>query len=465
MSVALKVATHAAPATERLTHAPDTSEPFGIPEWFIIAQTALPALLILPGTQSIRVVIRILPFALSLGALCLSEPAQRLHPAARWLIACMLYLFLMIFHPATNTVLAGFAQCMLYLAVLAPVFWASSMVKSSARLKRLLMVLLVCNGINSAVGVLQVYDPQRWLPAEFSSLTVNHQYGLEYLTYIGPDGRRIVRPPGLFDTPGAVCGPAMIAALLGVVFFLSPVGPVSKLAGLSFAGLGLAAIFLTQVRTSLVILLGSAAVYGCVLLLQKKWIHAAAFIGIGAAVFLISWSQAVKLGGDAVETRYTSLAQEGVATTYKTSHRAPMLFYAFDELLPRYPFGAGLARWGMMRVYFGDESNTFSSKIWSELQIDSWILDGGVVLLGLYSMALLVTAAGQLRIAYGSRSEDLRIWSAPVIALCAGTGALVFGFTPFTTQVGLQYWFLAGSLYGVWLHEEHGKEAILNDQR
>jgi hypothetical protein len=34
------------------------------------------------------------------------------------------------------------------------------------------------------------------------------------VTYIGPNGEAIVRPPGLFDTPGAVCGAGTIAALL-----------------------------------------------------------------------------------------------------------------------------------------------------------------------------------------------------------------------------------------------------------
>jgi hypothetical protein len=30
-----------------------------------------------------------------------------------------------------------------------------------------------------------------------------------------------------------------------------------------------------------------------------------------------------------------------------------------------------------------------------------------------------------------------------------GVAALIFTFTPFNTQVGIQYWFLAGALHGV----------------
>ena len=44
-------------------------------------------------------------------------------------------------------------------------------------------------------------------------------------------------------------------------------------------------------------------------------------------------------------------------------------------------------------------------------------------------------------------AED-RAWAAAVIAVNAGTMALVFSFVPFTTQVGLQFWFLEGALHG-----------------
>ena len=45
---------------------------WGALEWFIIAQTVMPAVMYLPGTQRLRVLIRAAPFALSLvGVFCL----------------------------------------------------------------------------------------------------------------------------------------------------------------------------------------------------------------------------------------------------------------------------------------------------------------------------------------------------------------------------------------------------------
>ena len=42
--------------------------PWGFPELFVISQTALPALLYLPGTQAFRLPIRFAAFAISLAA-------------------------------------------------------------------------------------------------------------------------------------------------------------------------------------------------------------------------------------------------------------------------------------------------------------------------------------------------------------------------------------------------------------
>ncbi|NQT12779.1 MAG: hypothetical protein HQ582_08520, partial [Planctomycetes bacterium] len=406
---------------------------WGFAEWFVIAQTALPALMFLPGTQPFRVVLRILPFGASLAALCLFRVSWS-HPATRWIAAALAYLAVMIFHPTTNTVLAGFAQVMLCLAVVAPLFWAPAMVRSVGQLKRLLLILLVCNGVNSAVGVLQVYDPDRWLPSEFSSVITNSRYGLNPLTYVGADGRRIVRPPGLFDAPGAVCGPAMVAALLGIVVFFQPANAFWKAAGPALAALGAAAILFSQVRTALLIMVGTCAVFVAVLFVQKRMAKVGGIVALGLLLFLASWTYAVNVGGKSVEERFAVLVDDGIVATYDNTNRGTMLTHAFTQLLPQYPLGAGLGRWGMMRAYFGDESNLASPMIWSELQINSWILDGGIVLLVLYSVAILVTTRNQLHIAFRSRDPGLQAWAPPVVALCAGTIALIFGFTPFTTQ-------------------------------
>ena len=76
-------------------------------------------------------------------------------------------------------------------------FWVPRMVRSPERLARLLWILFAASFVSAALGVLQVYCPDWFLPPEFSALarSLNPAF-VDALSYVGPDGRRIVRPPG-----------------------------------------------------------------------------------------------------------------------------------------------------------------------------------------------------------------------------------------------------------------------------
>src|SRR5437762_10755765 len=65
-TMAFGVAT--APPAHAVAAARAPTVPWGFPEYFVISQTALPALLYLPGTQGIRLPIRFAAFAISLTA-------------------------------------------------------------------------------------------------------------------------------------------------------------------------------------------------------------------------------------------------------------------------------------------------------------------------------------------------------------------------------------------------------------
>jgi hypothetical protein len=102
----------------------------------------------------------------------------------------------------------------------------------------------------------------------------------------------------------------------------------------------------------------------------------------------------------------------------------------------------------MMYGYFGDRSKLDATEIWAEVQPTVWLLDGGLFLLGLYSIALLVTSLYTWRLSLQLANRDDRLWASTVAAVNIGTLALVFSFVPFVTQVGIQYWFLEGALLG-----------------
>lgn len=423
--------------------------PWGFPELFVISQTLLPALLYLPGTQGIRLLLRVAPFLISLAAfgwwLLRDDESGRPHPAQAWVTGVMVLLGVMLFHPSTASLIGGLAHIAVYFAVLAPLFWAPAMVRTPEQMARLLALVLICSGVNAVVGVLQVYDPARWMPAELSRVITDGAMGLGPVMYAGPDGQMIVRPPGLFDTPGAVAGPGMFAALLGAVFGLSAIPLWQRAAAFAFSAAGVAAIYLSQVRVSLVVLVVMAAAYMFVLVRQGRAAKASTFGLLAVSVLVGSFSLAVALGGQSVSNRVFSLFGSDPFDTYYRA-RGLQLDYTLTEMIFQFPFGAGLGRWGMAAGYFAAGP---VSTIWAEIQVTGWMIDGGLPLIALYVGALVATGLQGFRLARTAAHPRLAACAAVVFAANLGIAIMTLSFTPFVSQVGIQYWFLAGALHGL----------------
>jgi hypothetical protein len=431
---------------------PATSkEPWGLAEIFVISQTAVPALMYLPGMQPFRLYVRAASFVFSFGVLAwwmvASAKTARPHKAQPYIVAGMGYVVLMFFHPLTNSAFAGLAQFVLYLSVIAPMFWAGHFVRTPQHLARLITLLLICNGVNSLVGVLQVYDPDRWMPREFSRVVTGMTFGLGTVTYTGPDGRLIVRPPGLFDNPGAVAGPGMYAALLGLVFATSALPLWKRFIALGGSFCGIAAIYLSQVRISLVVTILMFAAYVTTLTVQHRRSRAMLFGGIAGGLVVVTFSFALFLGGESIAERTMTLFAEDPVSLYAAS-RGGMLVATFTDLLREYPIGAGLGRWGMIAGYFGARGGD-SAPLWAEIQVTGWAIDGGIVLLGLSAAALIVTLFSEALTALHHPDAQVRACAGVIFAANIGTAALVFTFPVFVTQIGVQFWFLAGALHGV----------------
>jgi hypothetical protein len=424
--------------------------PWGFAEVFVISQTVLPALLYLPGSQAFRLPIRFSAFGISLLAFAWYQLAAPSLPRTRmqpWVVALMTLLGLMVLHPQTVTLTAAMAQIGVYLAVIAPLFWAPHFVRSPEQMARLFWILLLCSGANAVVGVLQVYDPARWLPQEFSRVITQSTIGLGAVTYVGANGQQIVRPPGLFDTPGAVAGPAMFASLLGLIFAVSPIPFWKRALSLLIAGCGFAAIYLSQVRISLVVAVLMLAVYALVLFRQGRVARSSQFGLLAVGVLALSFSLALTVGGASVAERFKSLFADDPLAVYQQA-RGAQLRYTFAELLYRYPFGAGLGRWGMTAGYFGS-SDPNIPPIWAEIQLTGWMIDGGVLMIGLYLGALIAAARSQFNLAKLSQYPRAGTCAAVVLAAGIGPAVMIISFTPFVAQIGIQYWFLAGALHGV----------------
>ena len=246
----------------------------------------------------------------------------------------------------------------------------------------------------------------------------------------------------------------MFVAILGLAYLGLPVSLSRKLLGILMGMAGVVVIFLSHVRSSLVVVVGCAVVYSIILVGQGRLRTAltlASFMAVGGFYSLL---YAESLGGQSTVDRFATLLEDDPSKVYEKSARMGMVIGAFDTYLVEHPLGAGLGRWGMMRAYFGDETNSDSPPIWAEVQFASWVLDGGIVLLSLYPIALAVAVQRMVRICLFHKYLKLRQWAAVIVMLSAGPIAFVFSYTPFYSQMGIQFWFVIGAFEGLAQGEE-----------
>jgi hypothetical protein len=441
------------------------SAAWGWLEFFVLVQVLWGVLLFVPGSQAYRIYIRGFPYVASLIALgaCLrSTGADSGTPGARWILASLALMIASLVHPST-WLMSGMAQVVFQLSIAAPVFWTARNWLTPARLERVLVLVFLANFLGAGLGLLQVYYPETFMPPEFSrlALTMNADI-VGALTYIGADGREIVRPPGLSDLPGGAAVSATITALLGFAFATrSQASHQRRLAFLAAAVVGLTVVYLTQVRSMLVMICVCMMAGGAVQLRQGRVAHTFWIALSAAALVVASFAWAVAVGGESVVDRFQSMLDVGMVQSYQ-ENRGAFLTYTLQELLYQYPFGAGIGRWGMMSAYFGDVTNWQYPALWAEIQLTGWLYDGGVLLWLCYAGAIANATYYTYRIASASEPQ-LSDLATMVLAIQVLVIGLCFTGPVFNTQMGIVFWLLSASVYGAYRTERLLEQQALEE--
>ena len=444
--VALDPSVHDVQAEDEGSRTPS----WGWLEIFVLSQVLWGLLLFVPGSQGYRIYIRGFPYVSSLVAMiaCLrSTGADSGVPGARWVLASLALMVLSLVHPST-WFMSGVAQVVFQLSIAAPVFWIARMWLTPERLERILLLVFAANALSAGLGLLQVYYPGTFMPPEFSRMALAANADIVgSLTYIGADGRQIVRPPGLSDLPGGASVSATVMALLGFAFGMrAEFATQRRLWFLGAAVVGLTVLYLTQVRSLFVMLCLCMLAVGAVRLRQGRIAHSAWIIGSAVALVVASFIWAVAVGGESIVDRFQSMLEVGVVESYQ-ENRGMFLTYTLQELLYEYPFGAGLGRWGMMAAYFGEPTNWKVPALWAEIQLTGWLYDGGVLLWICYGGAIVTAVSRTYKIATesGTYLSDLATMVLAVQVLVVG---LCFTGPIFNSQTGIVFWLLSASVYG-----------------
>jgi hypothetical protein len=418
-------------------------------EAFFAFQIACQLALLLPGLGPARMVVRVAAFGASLGLLLLCRPIFRKHPATWPALGVLGLMFVSVLHPTTNTLTAGLAQAALYAAILAPLLWLPGMRVDESGLRRILLLLWGFHTASALVGVVQVTFPGALTPQVSSVVAGQGDWYVEDMKITLANGARVFRPMGLSDYPGGAAMAGFYVVLLGLGLWTGERNPWMKLAYLASLPAAMFCLYLSQMRSVLVMTgVCSVALVG-LLALRGEGRRVIGLVVTLAGTVALSFAWAVWVGGDAASKRLASLIEDKPGEVYY-SNRGHFLDETVNVLLPKYPLGAGLGRWGMMCYYFGEKDDPEHGEIWAEIQWTGWVLDGGIPLVLLYCAAMGAAFAVAGRVALSRSSGVLGLMGAIVFAYDVGALAMTFNYPLFIGQSGLEFWILNACLFAAW---------------
>jgi hypothetical protein len=413
---------------------------------FVVFQFACQLALLSDFFNPLRIYVRSAAFGFSLALLIfLPRGRNRPHPSAHAAGWILLVLALSLFHPTTSSLAAGIGQIALYLAILGPLFWVPQLKLDAADLRRVLLIIFIFHTLSAGVGVLQTYYPGRFQPSLSSSIADQDKGYVESLKVTLANGQRVFRPMGLTDVPGGSATAGFYAVLFGIGFYLTTRRRGARFACLLSIMVGFVCIYLSQIRSMMVLTAVCLLAFCSLFAWQKRRDSLISFAGVLAASIALSFTFAVAIGGSSVTTRMSTLIEERPDIVYY-KNRGLFLDYTLNELLPKYPFGAGLGRWGIMNN-FGDNADPNRAGIYVEIQWTGWLLDGGIPLILTYVAALLIALRKAMKITLTRGIGDLSIWGAIVLAYSVGAVAGTFNYPVFIGQSGMEFWLLNAALF------------------
>lgn len=403
-------------------------------------------MLLFPQIGILRVPMRTASFGISLLFLFLFSPKGIRHPATVPAIIVMSIMFLGLgLHPHINSMASGLAQCLLYLSILAPLFWVRGLKITPKGFETLIFLIWIFHTVSALFGVLQMYFPGQFQPA-LSTAIQSQEWGGEHLKIILANGQEVFRPMGLTDRPGGAANAGFFALLFSIVIALKYLNPFLLVAGAGSSTIGLFCILLSQVRSILVSLIICLLFFGLILIRTAQFSRLSMMVSGVTALFVTTFAWAIAVGGASTLDRINTLFAGSAGEVYH-ENRGHFLQHTIERLLPQYPLGAGLGRWGMMNAYFGDPQNMDARPIWVEIQWTAWLLDGGILLIIAYVAAILIACYTTDKIAINRNLEDFRLWGGLILSYNVGAIATCFNYPLFISEGGMEFWLLNTALF------------------
>jgi hypothetical protein len=239
----------------------------------------------------------------------------------------------------------------------------------------------------------------------------------------------------------------MLCALFGIAFASQPDATFGRRVFMTLlSGCGFAVLYFTQVRSIVLMTLVSIVAISVLSARQGRPGTAMYALGLGSVVAVAGFVLAATIGGDAVQERFLTITDQGLVSTYQRE-RGGFIRYTMDEVLPKYPFGAGVGRWGVMNLYFADHQDPMRRSLHAEIQMTGWAYDGGFLLVLAYGGAIALSLLYSLRIARDKRAGPVGYLAILIFCAQLMVAGMTFAGPAFNTQLGVQFWTLGAALH------------------
>jgi hypothetical protein len=402
------------------------------------------------GSSYITVVRDLLLYAIAVGALvriAVRHQSLTLPPLSGWVIAWVVVVVVQLANPSNAGLLHSLGAIRPQ-AEFVPLFFLGYLVmRSKARLRRFLLLLLTIAAINGIVGLIQLnLTPEQlsaWGPGY--SKFINGEGGVSGRTYVSSNGTSHVRPFALggdFGFGGTVGMIAVPAALALLALYRRP-GPRFAVALLSIGTV--LAVATSDARTAVIGAVIAAFAFAALSVRSRAGLRTVVAVGIAVAVAygtisLLSSSTSKE------SFRYESISnpEKAISTAYEyrraTLDKVPT--YA-----TQFPFGAGFGSAGPAATFGGTSPRGLDAESEPTYLLIELGLPGLVVMISFFLVLLYLSFAKIRKISDRETRILLTAVAAPLFAIFS-TG--VVGANTATVPDAPYLWLAAGVI-GFWL--------------
>lgn len=412
------------------------------------------------GVQAATLVRDFLLYALVLGALArLTVRGGRvtLPPLSGWVIAWVLVVLVQIANPHNGSLLHSFASVRPH-AEFVPLFFLGYLVlRSKARIRNFLLLLLLITAINGVVGLVQ----QNLTPDQLASWgpgysrAIHGESSVSTRTFADEEGNERNRPfalggdVGFGGTLGYLAVPAALA-LLGLQL------PPRLRIAVALMGAGVVlAVATSAARTNVIAAVVAALAFAGLTVTSRAGMRAVLGVAVG---LLVAYAAISFLSSDSESgsfSRFDTISNPAKALSTAYEYRSGVISEVPDYIT-EIPFGAGIGSRGPAGS-FGGGGN--SKGLNSESEPTYLLIEAGVpgllVMLGFNLTLMILSVARIRRVADRETRVLLTAVAAPLFAIFA---TWFTGIATATSPGSPYLWVAAGTL-SYWLVGE-GRSAV-----